>query len=56
MQFQTTVYPDLPCVIFGTVSLVAAAISLLLPEMKDMEMMDQVSQLEMEMEEMLQER
>jgi len=30
------------------VSLLGAAISLLLPEMKDMEMMDQVSQLEME--------
>lgn len=45
---QTTVYPDLPCAIFGVVSIFGAGVALMLPEMKDMEMMDQVSELELE--------
>ncbi|OXA43588.1 solute carrier family 22 member 6-B [Folsomia candida] len=44
----TTVYPDLPCAIFGVVSIFGAGVALMLPEMKDMEMMDQVSELELE--------
>jgi hypothetical protein len=42
------VYPDLPCLIFGIASMLGAFIALLLPEMKDMDMIDHRPELELE--------
>lgn len=39
---QTTAYPDLPSVIFGIVALSASAFALFIPEMKSVDMKDQV--------------
>ncbi|CAL8128173.1 unnamed protein product [Orchesella dallaii] len=42
----TTAYPDLPLVIFGIVALLAAGIALFIPEMKGVDMKDQVYEYE----------